>query len=123
MTQLDIFEQPVIRRGLSIATPPRARNSDPHTSTSAAKSMAKGARAHQDAILHALATSGAQTAHELAIALFPLDSVQITRRLSELNEDGKITRRQMAVTADGKPIYQTRLSPSGRPACVWHLNL
>lgn len=98
---------------------PLSHRDDPHTSRTAADSMQVHAGVHRTAILTALAFYGAKTAHEIA-AMIGLDSVQVTRRLSELHDDGKVQRRETG-TADGKPIYHTRKSPSGRPACVWYV--
>lgn len=99
---------------------PLSHHADPHTSPQAARSMVQGAQHHRVAVMTALRLFGPATGHELA-ALLGLEYVQVAKRLTELAVDGRINRRETG-TIGGKPAYQTRNSPTGRPACVWHIN-
>jgi DNA-binding MarR family transcriptional regulator len=94
MTQLDLLE------------PVRARRKDPETSHKAASRVNEFAFAHYALILEALDT-GDLTIHEIAQKT-GLDSVQVARRLAELEKKGL-----------AEPTEETRLSPSGRPCRVW----
>lgn len=114
MQTADLFE---VRRGDSIV--PRVHRLDPHTSHQAAASAVEIAGRHQVSILVCLKLYGAKTGHEIAEQL-GLDYIQVAKRLTELHEAGKVDRRQTGMF-QGKPIYHTRASPSGRPACVWYL--
>lgn len=107
----------VIQEGVSIV--PRCRRKDVHTSHESAQAATKGAGRHATGILVCLLLEGPQTASELS-GWINVDSVEVTRRLSDLYRMGKIKRIQTG-TYDGKPIYKTRLTPSGRPSCVWRL--
>jgi predicted ArsR family transcriptional regulator len=108
---------PIIQSGVSIV--PRARHKDVHTSHESARSALKGAGRHASTILTCIVFDGPQTASQIS-GWTGIDSVEITRRLSDLHRLGKVKRIQTG-TFDGKPIYKTRLTPSGRPACVWML--
>jgi len=114
-----------IRTGYSIV--PRARQSDPHTSHEAAQQNLSAA-AHHVAVLLALKLFGASTAAEITARLSAdvggisvgFDSVEVTRRLSDLHKAGKIKRREVG-TYKGRAIYHTRKGPSGRAMAVWYL--
>lgn len=86
--------------------------------------MVGRAGAHRESILTALRLFGPATGHELAARL-GLEYVQVAKRLTELHDDGRITRHKIGTQPppwQETPLYQTRRSPSGRAACVWHLN-
>lgn len=108
---------PILQEGVSIV--PRCRRKDVHTSHESAQAATKGAGRHASTILTCLVFEGPQTASQIA-GWTGIDSVEVTRRLSDLYRMGKIKRIQTG-TYDGKPIYKTRLTPSGRKACVWRL--
>jgi predicted ArsR family transcriptional regulator len=89
----------------------RARPRDPETSrTSAAQSHGLAAE-HRLLIMHAMRDGAGRdwTAHEVA-AVCGLTSVQVSRRLAELRDDGEICETGM-----------TRPTPSGRPAQCWRI--
>lgn len=88
---------------------PRARQSDSWTSHAAAQRVAEFAGSHIDVILACLVRHGPQTIDEIAKRT-PLNSVQISRRLSECD------RRGLA-----EPTGLCRLSASGRPERVWRV--
>lgn len=88
----------------------RARSDDPATSKTAARAARALASEHRRLILEALRVNGrALSAHEIA-ACCGLSSVQVSRRLGELRDDGEIV-----VTED------VRATPSGRPAHCWRI--
>ena len=102
-----------------VPTSPLARSADPHTSAEAADSVvADGTVArHERLILEALERLGPSggTATEISAEIScdhraeHLDSVQVTRRLSDLVfKRGKLRRHVKARRNDGKPIYSTR---------------
>lgn len=112
----DLF---ALQPGSSIG--PRARRTDPHTSKDAAASASGVASRHRVACLICLRFYGhnGMTGHEIA-AKTGLTVEQVCRRLPELHEQGTIDREQVG-TMDGKPLYRTRNSPSGRPCAVWRV--
>ncbi len=103
--------------------PAKARTTDVHTSHEAAGAITHLARKHRAGILAALAIYGPQTGHEIAARLGLTEEITwipVSKRLPELREQGTIERRETG-THNGKPLYHTRLSPSGRQACVWYV--
>jgi predicted ArsR family transcriptional regulator len=87
---------------MTATTIPKARATDPVTSHDAADEAQQIAAHHRAMVLQALKRHGAQTAAEIA-DVTPLDSVQATRRLSDLLSDGLVT-----------DTGQRRPGPSGR---------
>jgi len=81
--------------------------------------MAQGAHRHRVVVLTCLLLFGGQTIHQIA-ARTGLTHVQVARRTAELHDHKTIERIEVG-TYDGKPRYQTRNSPSGRPCCVWRV--
>ncbi len=119
MNTPDLFDAPIIQSGSSIV--PRARRNNPHTSVQAALSAIGLSNAHRIAILADLKLHGISTGHEIA-ARVGLTYQQISKRLPELMEQGKIERIVTGHRWDGKEskeIFWTRPSPAGRPCCVW----
>jgi hypothetical protein len=124
----------ITRRGDSIVPPamiwegrlppiaPAFRTENPHTSHHAAASVAESAHRHRIAILTALKLYGPATGHEIAQRL-GLSYVQVAKRLSEMSKPAHaaVTRRKTG-EHNGRPMYQTRNSPTGHACCVWHLN-
>jgi CRP-like cAMP-binding protein len=90
----------------------RSRRDDPVTSKDAARAARSLAADHRLAIVAALRARGAgempMTPHEIG-ALCGLTSVQVTRRLKELEDDGEIVPAGIGTT------------PSGRSARCWRL--
>jgi predicted ArsR family transcriptional regulator len=89
----------------------RSRRRDPETSKISAQHSHGLAAEHRLVIVHAMRDGGSRdwTAHEVAAAC-GLSSVQVSRRLAELRQDGEILETGM-----------TRPTPSGRPAQCWRI--
>lgn len=86
----------------------RARRRDPETSKAAAAAAHELANEHRLLILHALRAAGCElTATEIGARL-GLTSVQVCRRLGELQDDG------LAV-----PTANRRPTEAGRPSRCW----
>ncbi len=144
----DLFPQSLIRQGLSVVPPvlgritfgphryslveealisagvPLSHRNDPQTSLDAAVSMREVSTHHRVQILTALRLYGPMTSHQCAERCgFDHWSVA-ARRLTELADPrvGKVEKIETG-TFDGKPIYLTRKTPSGRQACVWRLTI
>jgi predicted ArsR family transcriptional regulator len=117
----DLFDIPssLVRQGLSIVPP--SRRTDPHTSKQAAESMVQGASRHRASILMALKLYKEMTIYEIA-SLIGLSHVQVARRTAELCKAGKI-QRIVTGQVDGKDIFWTRNSPTGRACAVWQIVL
>lgn len=98
--------------------PLKSHRNDPHTSVQAAESAAGKAQHMRTATRTALRLYGPQTSHEIA-ARMGCHWSDVARRITELIVDGKVAREQTG-TYEGRPIYRTRLTPSGKPACVYH---
>ena len=92
---------------------------DPHTSVTAADHGRRKALAMRAQCLLALKLQGPQTSHEIADKLGHHWS-DVARRMTELLEAGTVTRKETG-TSRGKPLYHTRLTATGSPACVWYL--
>ena len=116
-TTPDLFDRQ-INRGTSIV--PRARRNNVHTSVQAALSAIGLSNAHRIAILADLKLYKDGTGHQIAERI-GLTYQQVSKRTAELNEQGKIERVVIGRNEDGKTIYWTRLSPAGRPCCVWQI--
>lgn len=82
----------------------RARASDAETSKAAARQAGSLVADHRRAILAIMSQGGAWSAHEIAERC-GLTSVQVSRRLAAMRDDGIIRR-----------VDQTRKTPSGRDA-------
>jgi len=91
-----------------------ARKNDPQTSKEAAKQVQEFSANHKTRILDALNLLTEATAHEIAPHC-GIDSVAVTRRLSELADDGLI------YCPNQNGCDMTRKTPSGRYARVWRL--
>ena len=142
----DLFDnlpQSLIRQGLSIVPPPdlfaphpldgaqkvwvngeliwpKSHRNDPQTSTDAAQSMTDVSRQHRVQCLTALALYGPMTADEVALKCGFNHRSIAARRLTELDQAQAIERIETG-TYDGKVIYQTRKTASGRAACVYRV--
>ena len=88
---------------------PRARTTDPQTSHAAARSMRSTAAEHHERILGALEADGDLTPEQIADRC-GLDSVQVCRRMAELERLGLAW-----------PTSETRKTRSGRMARVWRV--
>lgn len=91
------------------ALDPRARRHDPTTSHAAARSMRTEASAQRKRIHGVLNDHGDLTPEEIA-ARCGLSSVQVCRRMHELENAGRAT-----------PTGETRKTASGRAARVWRV--
>ena len=95
-----------------------ARKHDVVTSHAAAE-KALGFRAkHEGKIYGALLQAGdaGLTAKQIALFAFPLDDVQVNRRLSSMGERKLIERIKIGNTADGRVVYEQRGG-----CCVWRI--
>ena len=99
---------------------PLSHRNDPQTSVDAAQSVKEVSKQHRVMCLTALALYGGQTSHEVAARCGFNHWSVAARRITELHEQGTIRRKQTG-TFNGKPIYETRKTPSGRSACVWYV--
>lgn len=96
-------------RQLSFDEIRRARAEDPQTSKAAARRSHGLAAAHRAAILRVLGQGGEWTAGEIAAAA-GLQSLQVSRRLAELRDDGEIEATALL-----------RPTETGRMAGCWRL--
>jgi predicted Rossmann fold nucleotide-binding protein DprA/Smf involved in DNA uptake len=127
MNTPDLFGGPIfLQRGQSIVprdskgnARPLSRRNGPHTSDTTAESMQQGALQHRAKVLACLVVYGPQTFWQIA-ARTGLDGQQVNKRLPELQKQGTIDRITIGLQ-DGKPIFKTLNSPSGRPCAIWRV--
>jgi hypothetical protein len=108
VTDLDLFGDPIGRTGRAGLDPPRVRNTDPDTSTEAAKSLAEqsvGARCQE--LFALIEHHGGLTTHQL-VALTGYDRGNTARRITDLTQAGWIV-----------DSGQRRRGPTGRRSIVW----
>ncbi len=105
---------------LSFAPAPErmARRHDAQTSKQAAAAAVGIAASHEDVIYQAICNAPAGLIKDEIAALTGLTDIQVARRLSALEERGKIER---PATRDGATVvsYVSRANARGRQCCVW----
>lgn len=99
---------------------PKARSTDVGTSHAAAAAASEMAEDHRRSVYAAIQTYGPMTSYEIGEKV-GLTNVQVTRRVSEMLQVGVLRRHIVATMPDGKELYKTRKTPTGRQACVIHL--
>jgi crotonobetainyl-CoA:carnitine CoA-transferase CaiB-like acyl-CoA transferase len=98
---------------------PRARNSDVHTSHTAAAQAVEVANKFRAACLRVIVAYGPLTGHEVAARL-GVGYDKVHKRLPELRDAGLLGWKRVGGD-DVKPVYLTRMGPNRRPCVVWHL--